>query len=254
MKISASQMCSVCGYKGKGFKLARVINKELADAWKIDENLRAKFDARESSFCPQCENSARTRGLASAILSAYPLGDVKNLEEWVLEANKKGLRVAEINSCGKLHFTLSFLDHLSYSEYVSKNNWKTRIKHWLKKISNQDFSRLGYFDSSFDLVLHSEVIEHVNDPDLALSECRRVLKKDGVCLFTVPLILSRFTKRKATIVDGQVQNLDTPSFHGSGENDNLVFWEFGHDAIPQWHTKIAFSDPAKELYVLQISK
>ena len=41
-------------------------------------------------------------------------------------------------------------------------------------------------DSSIDLVISTETLEHVPDPDLFLREARRVLNQDGCVLLTVP--------------------------------------------------------------------
>ncbi len=45
---------------------------------------------------------------------------------------------------------------------------------------------LPFADNSVDLVICSEVLEHLNEPDLAVTEIRRVLKVGGRVLFTVP--------------------------------------------------------------------
>jgi len=50
--------------------------------------------------------------------------------------------------------------------------------------------RLPFSDDTFDLVVSDMVFEHINDYSGALSEIRRVLKKDGVCLNFFP---SRYT-------------------------------------------------------------
>ena len=42
-------------------------------------------------------------------------------------------------------------------------------------------------DESQDFVFHSEVLEHVENPDRFLGECHRVLRPGGRLLFTVPL-------------------------------------------------------------------
>jgi ubiquinone/menaquinone biosynthesis C-methylase UbiE len=45
---------------------------------------------------------------------------------------------------------------------------------------------LPFEDSSFDLVLCAETIEHVRDAQLLLSEARRVLRPDGTLALTTP--------------------------------------------------------------------
>ncbi|MCU0848675.1 MAG: class I SAM-dependent methyltransferase [Spirochaetes bacterium] len=53
-----------------------------------------------------------------------------------------------------------------------------------------DALRLPYRDETFDLVICSEVMEHVADDSLACSELSRVLKKNGRIAITVPTYFS----------------------------------------------------------------
>ena len=82
---------------------------------------------------------------------------------------------------------------------------------------------LQFEDSSFDLIVHSDTLEHILHPVRGLSECRRVLRPGGACAFTVPLIVDRLTISR----DGM-----PPSYHGSSANpgDCLVHTEYGADA------------------------
>ena len=43
-------------------------------------------------------------------------------------------------------------------------------------------------DNSFDSAICTAVLEHLEEPELALSECYRVLKKGGIAIYTVPFI------------------------------------------------------------------
>ncbi len=43
-------------------------------------------------------------------------------------------------------------------------------------------------DESFDCAICSAVLEHLEEPELALRECYRVLRPDGVAIYTVPFI------------------------------------------------------------------
>lgn len=46
---------------------------------------------------------------------------------------------------------------------------------------------IPFDDERFDCVLCNQVLEHVEDLELALSEIHRVLRKDGVVLITLPM-------------------------------------------------------------------
>jgi len=53
---------------------------------------------------------------------------------------------------------------------------------------NCDSDKLPYPDSSFDYVTFVEIIEHLKNPWFAVSEIQRVLKPNGVLVFTTPNI------------------------------------------------------------------
>lgn len=45
-------------------------------------------------------------------------------------------------------------------------------------------------DNSFDFIILSEVLEHLENPDLVLKECQRVLKTSGKIVCTMPFLYS----------------------------------------------------------------
>ncbi|MCW5725686.1 MAG: methyltransferase domain-containing protein [Maricaulaceae bacterium] len=53
-------------------------------------------------------------------------------------------------------------------------------------LSAADAGRLPFADASFDRVICSEVLEHVDDPEAVLAEIIRVLKPDGLVAVSVP--------------------------------------------------------------------
>lgn len=53
-----------------------------------------------------------------------------------------------------------------------------------------DLHDLPYPDGSFDFILCSHVLEHVDDPVRATSEMRRVLKADGLAILMAPILLT----------------------------------------------------------------
>ena len=46
--------------------------------------------------------------------------------------------------------------------------------------------KMPYASASFDIVFALDVLEHLENPELALQEVKRVLKKDGLFIVTVP--------------------------------------------------------------------
>jgi SAM-dependent methyltransferase len=67
--------------------------------------------------------------------------------------------------------------------------YKTKINGI--EIKEGDITKgLPFKDNSFECVILGEVIEHLPDPDFALSEIRRVLKKGGVLIISTPNLVS----------------------------------------------------------------
>jgi ubiquinone/menaquinone biosynthesis C-methylase UbiE len=54
------------------------------------------------------------------------------------------------------------------------------------KFSVQDAEKTNFKDSFFDSLLCLHLLEHVKNPEKAVSECSRILKKGGKAVFAVP--------------------------------------------------------------------
>lgn len=68
--------------------------------------------------------------------------------------------------------------------------YKDAIEYAKKRYKNISFTvadahRLPYKNNSFDVVVSTEVIEHLNNPEIALGEIYRVLGKNGKCIIEV---------------------------------------------------------------------
>ena len=72
------------------------------------------------------------------------------------------------------------------------------------KFSEQTFElidgKLPYPDKTFDLINSSQVLEHVKDIDLYYREAARVLKDNGVCLFSFPHRLQIYDTHSGTYI------------------------------------------------------
>jgi SAM-dependent methyltransferase len=213
--------CSVCGHIGE-YLFQEVINDDLANAWKINRRQRRDFDNRESLKCQNCGASLRIRNLARAIMDieGEGLGSIKELSQVKSFKNK---RIAEINNCGSIHDYLKLLPGLSYSEY--NPSYRSAVRH-------EDLLGLTYEDSSFDLVLTSDTLEHIPSTDKALKEIGRILKPGGYHIFTVPMLPERkFTKRRIEVLNNKMNFIEPKSYHGQTTDDYLVFYEFGRDLL-----------------------
>jgi SAM-dependent methyltransferase len=83
--------------------------------------------------------------------------------------------------------------------------------------------QMRFANSSVDVILHSDTLEHVPDSKIALKESMRVLKPGGHLFYTVPIIIGRLTRTRRGL---------PPSFHGkpgAERDDCIVQREYGAD-------------------------
>jgi SAM-dependent methyltransferase len=93
----------------------------------------------------------------------------------------------------------------------------------------QDLTRLTFPNESFDLIISSDVLEHIPDLRKAFHESWRVLRPGKSHLFTVPP--RRGTRRRAEVLDGEIVYLETPEYHRDPLRADgvLAFWDLGPD-------------------------
>src|SRR5208282_1191259 len=94
-------------------------------------------------------------------------GYAGTFDQFVRKREHRRLRVLEVNEAGQL-------------------------TQFLRELPLYTLAR--YPDVCYDLVVHSDTLEHVSQPTAALSECYRVLAPGGYCVFTVPVVVDRMTR------------------------------------------------------------
>jgi SAM-dependent methyltransferase len=195
--------CPCCG--GRELVHQRVLWPELIQAWRLAPYEVEYVDRQQGTACRACGSNLRSMALARAILALCGHRD-RTLSDLV-EGPGRVLDVLEVNEAGAL---TPFLRRLP--------------RHRFASYPHVDMRAMPYPDCSFDLVVHSDTLEHVEHPTVGLAECRRVLRPGGACVFTVPIIVDRLTARRAGL---------PPSYHNRpGEQDAgmIVQTEYGADA------------------------
>ena len=181
-----------------------VLWKELIDQWRLAAHEAAYVDRQQGLHCDRCGCNLRSMALARAITACFGFDGL--LAEFVRSDDARRLRVLEVNEAGGLTPLLAALPG-----------------HVPVRYPEVDMMELPFEDAAFDLVVHSDTLEHVPRPIRGLCECRRVLKPGGFCAFTVPMVVDRLTVSREGL---------PPSYHGSPANpaDCLVHTEYGADA------------------------
>lgn len=194
--------CSVCG--GAAFTHKPVLWPALIEQWQISPAEAAYIDRQQGECCARCGANLRSIALATAIRWAVRTED--DLADFCASPSASDFKVLELNEAGTLHSLLAQMAGHVFGTYPAI-----------------DMHALPFPTGSFDLVIHSDTLEHVANPIHALSECRRVLSPGGALCFTVPTIVGRLSRSR----DGLAK-----SHHGNPDesgDDFIVHTEFGAD-------------------------
>src|SRR3989304_9182858 len=122
--------------------------------------------------------------------NAQPQPDAaKNVHETVFELLKNDKRGKLLDlGAGEGALTKRLLEMGFDVESCDFNPGRFKIA---KKCAKVDLNEpLPYANETFDFVMCVEVIEHLRNPWLIVSECKRVLKRNGTLVITTPNILS----------------------------------------------------------------
>lgn len=100
----------------------------------------------------------------------------------------------------------------------------------------KDAKNTGFQDNFFDIITCFDMLEHLNDPEYTLKECKRILKEDGLLIVTVPNIDSLGIKLKKRNWYGyrdktHVSLLSKDSWFKLLENNDFKIIEFFYDGL-----------------------
>ena len=211
--------CGVCGHAGE-----YVIRREVP--------------TRENHECQVCRASLRYRVQANAITAAYGQPGLP-LAKWLEQDSVHGLAVYEPGIIGPFRHLFQ-----SLPGYCNSYFWPQIApgeEH--EGVRCEDLRDLTFPDDSFDLVISSDVLEHVRGTIPAFAETFRVLRPGGRHIFTVPLLwpLPGTTSSRVDISGPEDKFLVPPVYHGSpvDPQGSLVYTDFGMD-LPENLRELGF--------------
>lgn len=174
---------------------------------------------RDHFKCSNCGCIPRERALMLTINKEYP-----NWKDLAIHESSPGHRGHSVTL--KKHST-NYLE----SQYFPNKP----LGDIVQGFRNEDLEQQTFEDASFDLVVTSDVMEHIYDPEKAFKEIHRTIKPGGAHIFSVPLI-NRFEKTQRWAQkgdDGEPIFLFEPEWHGNpvSSKGSPVTMHWGYDII-----------------------
>jgi FkbM family methyltransferase len=182
---------------------------------------------REAVVCRNCYALGRAEALGRVVLSRLAHDGEASLAE--LAARKPDIRVHEFGFVGGVADTLRGEPWFTVSDYFDGIPVGTLSPSGIRC---EDLTHLTFADSSFDLVISQDVMEHVPDPLRGFTETARILRPGGSYIFTITQnpALPKSVQRARLSPDG-VEYFLPPEYHDDPIRDHgaLVFTDFGAD-------------------------
>ena len=183
---------------------------------------KADWRLRESFQCKHCGGSLREREQAKTILTNVLKSQHSNIKDLVSSGDIDHLTIYEPGEIGAMRrytHSLKYYIQSALHECADIN------------VQMEDLQALNMQSNTIDLMISSDIIEHVDDPLQAFKEILRVLKPGGCHCFTVPLHRET-TRSRVKINHGKKIFLEPKHYHGDGKGGQcLVITDFGYDIV-----------------------
>jgi len=181
---------------------------------------------RESGPCSCCSSFNRQRQMARAVRLRFGVPDQGPLTV------PAGTVIYNTETTGAVHAALRATPGYLSSEYfdpaLAPGTMVDGRRH-------EDLQHLSFDDESIDLVLSSDVLEHMPAPYDAHCEIFRVLRPGGSHIFTVPFIPDQPRDDvRAELIDGEIAYRAPQLFHGDPvrPDEGVLVWTiFGMEML-----------------------
>ncbi len=117
----------------------------------------------------------------------------ENIKEYI-EANNINFQLKLLDvGCGPgnlVTFLSPIKNLILYGCDISENSLKIAKKKGMNVTKCNLWDKFPFSDEYFDIIVATEVIEHIFDTENFINEIRRILKKDGLLVITTPNVAS----------------------------------------------------------------
>ncbi|NNM64223.1 MAG: methyltransferase domain-containing protein [Burkholderiales bacterium] len=169
---------------------------------------------RETLQCQKCGATNRDRTLSHGILSEFYIrtGILHNSIYALSRLGLQGITIFDSDAFSPISRQLKGLTGYTCSSYFPGRDFGDLLGpgHY-----NIDIQKIDFENNSFDIILSSDMMEHVRDIDAAHEEIFRILAVGGVYLFNVPYDSSLDLNRILVDTSGEVDIfIEQPHYHG----------------------------------------
>jgi glycosyltransferase involved in cell wall biosynthesis len=138
---------------------------------------------RETLLCEGCGSSCRNRSIAAGLLTVTSETGATSVAD--LAQIGAAPRILDTDAHSALFKTLRSAPFYSSSMYLPDRPTGLCID---EKIQNVDLQKMPFADATFDVIMTSDVMEHVRRDQEAHREIFRCLRPGGYYIFTVPYV------------------------------------------------------------------
>jgi len=197
---------------------------------------------REQLVCPRCRLNNRNRAMAAFIFrhieELVQIGSKRSITDYIRTFLKRnGECLPTVYFCERItpffktmyrklytHVNVIGSEFLGFDKPPGKK---------VRGIRHENALDLSFVDGSIDIIVSNDVYEHVPDIVPTFREAYRVLKHNGVLLFTVPFTFAQEGQLRAKIIDGNIVHLCEAEYHRNplSRDGSLVFYDFGWDML-----------------------
>lgn len=171
---------------------------------------------RETLACKSCNATMRDRALAMGLLQVAGLRAQRSYENLrSLKASPPAdFNILDTDSFSPLNRVLQGMQGYVHSQYRSD---LPPGKKLADGSLNVNLLQMPFGDLTFDVIMTSDVMEHVADDEQAHREIHRCLKGGGSYVFTVPFDPTLHSTRRLTVKTGSHDRYFILSHHVHGD-------------------------------------
>lgn len=200
--------CNLCGWEGLFLEAAR---------------------GREGHLCGNCASTSRHRMVIHGLSMVMKMeGLLPPTGSIPLYAWHRDRHLSILEPSGRGVYPTMLADRF---EYYGIEYDPERVDPEHPHRGYGDIQNLHFADESFDVVIASDVFEHVRDDDAGYAQIHRVLKQGGALVLTVPYEHEQAETVMRVESSGHEDVHILPAVYHSGGGLTLVYRDYGRDLL-----------------------